>query len=73
MSRVNDAPCRYCGERRVGCHGQCVQYMEYANRRKKENREIAEYQSMINDIEYQNKQMASRKRSKVVQTRCRKR
>ena len=73
MSRVNDAPCRYCCERRIGCHGQCVQYVEYANRRKKENREIAEYQSMINDIERQNKQMANRKRSKVVQTRCRKR
>ena len=27
----------------------------------------------INNLEYQNKQMANRKRSKVVQTRCRKR
>ena len=40
---VNDAPCRDCASREVGCHAGCERYKAYADRRKQalENRYAA--------------------------------
>ena len=31
---MNDAPCRDCASREVGCHAACEAYKAYADRRK---------------------------------------
>ena len=38
---VNSAPCYNCCDRRVGCHGICVDYIEYVKRRNKQKKEIS--------------------------------
>ena len=38
---INSAPCYNCRDRIVGCHGICVDYIEYVKRRNKQKKEIS--------------------------------
>lgn len=53
MNRIyqgEDAPCKECAMRYIGCHGECAIYMDYKQRReadrmeRKKVQEIAEVQ-----------------------------
>lgn len=41
MAKVNSAPCHNCADRKVGCHGVCVDYVEF-QKKQKHLREVKE-------------------------------
>lgn len=61
-----NAPCLHCVERRLGCHGQCKEYMEYAVAKRRLNEQITEHEHTISAIEYHNIARSSRRSSKTV-------
>lgn len=34
MGRINSAPCLKCADRKIGCHGVCVDYIEFQKKQK---------------------------------------
>lgn len=34
MGRINSAPCLNCADRKIGCHGVCVDYIEFQKKQK---------------------------------------
>lgn len=34
MGRINSAPCLKCEDRKIGCHGVCVDYIEFQKKQK---------------------------------------
>jgi hypothetical protein len=34
MGRINSAPCLKCADRKIGCHGVCVDYIEFQKKTK---------------------------------------
>lgn len=34
MGRINSAPCLNCADRKIGCHGVCVYYIEFQKKQK---------------------------------------
>lgn len=34
MGRINSAPCLNCADRKIGCHGVCVDYVEFQKKTK---------------------------------------
>lgn len=34
MGQINSAPCLKCSDRKIGCHGVCVDYIEFQKKTK---------------------------------------
>ena len=66
------SPCRYCCDRKVGCHGVCKDYMEWANEHSKQREQIHKQQKIVSEIEQLNKQVANKKRSSNISLKCHK-
>lgn len=46
MAKINDAPCKDCPDRVLGCQGKCPKYMAYSNRCKANYGPRKEYNSL---------------------------
>ena len=69
---TRQTPCRYCCDRKVGCHGICKDYIEWSNQQAKLRESIYEQKRIASDIKYQNGQTANRRRSKNTPFNCHK-
>lgn len=66
------SPCRYCCDRKVGCHGICKDYIEWSNEHNKQREQIYKQQETVSEIERLNKQVANKKRSSNILLNCHK-
>ena len=40
MKEDNTCPCRHCADRVIGCHGNCMKYMQWSAKRQKATENI---------------------------------
>lgn len=60
------APCRECGDRKVGCHARCKKYLEFAKANKelakKRRLEIMKYRMSMKCEDWLNKEVKRKQR-----------
>lgn len=49
---MNEAPCKKCTARTIGCHAKCKWYKEYDTQRKKMNSQLAKERRMDSVFAY---------------------